>query len=296
MQVGAAIFDLVCAAGADVTFVVGTGKNVGKTVTARALYEAAYRRGLRVGIMSVGRDGEALDAIGAHRKPRLFLHPGTTLATAREALARPPASIVLAGSSLATAAGSLAYAAVATGAEYELIGPPTASGVREAVAFLRARCDATFVDGAVDRVAAIAGGSGAVVIAVGASSGASMPEAVDAVRALTRRLLVERFDPGEPAIRVVGALTATRAAGLIAAQETRQVVVGDPTQIALGGKAALNAFARLRIRCERPVRPIAITVASIGPERSFEPRAFARAVADAVALPTFDVYAGVRAA
>ena len=63
MQVGAAIFDLVLAAGADVLFVVGTGKNVGKTVTARAVYEAAYRRGVRVGMMSIGRDGEAVDAV-----------------------------------------------------------------------------------------------------------------------------------------------------------------------------------------------------------------------------------------
>jgi hypothetical protein len=64
----------------------------------------------------------------------------------------------------------------------------------------------------------------------------------------------------------------------------------------LSGRAATNAFVRLRIRCLRPLHVSAVTVASIGRERSFEPRAFARAVAAATGLPTFDVYAGERAA
>jgi hypothetical protein len=292
MQVGAAIFDLVLAAGADVLFVVGTGKNVGKTVTARAVYEAAYRRGVRVGMMSVGRDGEAVDAVDARPKPRLFLRPGTFVATARDALPRSPASAMLATSSLATAAGPVAYVRVEGAADYELIGPPTASGVREAVEFLRARCEVTIVDGAIDRVAALAGGVGAVVIAGGASAAGTMLEAVDGVRALVRRLSVGQFDPRAAAVRVDGALTASRAAQLIAQRESRQIVVGDPTQIALSGKAALHAFARLHIRCERPVHPVAVTVAAIGAERSFDPRAFASAVAEATQLPTFDVFAG----
>lgn len=296
MQVGAAIFDLVLAAGADVLFVVGTGKNVGKTVTARAVYEAAYGRGLRVGMMSVGRDGEAVDAVDARPKPRLFLRPGTFVATARDGLPRSPASVMLATSSLATAAGPIAYVRIEGAADYELIGPPTASGVREAVDVLRAHCEVTIVDGAIDRVAALAGGVGAVVIAGGAAAAGTMLEAVDGVRALVRRLSVARFDPRAAAVRVDGALTASRTAQLIAQRESRQIVVGDPTQIALSGKAALHAFARLNIRCERPVHPVAVTIAAVGAERSFDPRAFANAVADATQLPTFDVYAGSRAA
>jgi hypothetical protein len=297
MKVGPAILDLVRAAGADSAFVVGIGKNVGKTVTARAMYEAAYECGLRVGMTSVGRDGEAFDAADpAQAKPRLFLRPGTAIATARGVLPRSPACEMLAPSSLATAAGALVYARVRQAAYYELVGPPTASGIREAVSVLQRHADLTIVDGAIDRVAAVAGGRQAIVIAGGVSAAATMPEAVDAMRALVQRLRVEQFDPRESALRIDGALTATRAAQLIGAGETRQVVVRDPTQIALSGKAALNAFARLKIRCERPLRPVAATVASIGPDRSFDLRAFVRAVCEATQLPTFDVYAGVKAA
>lgn len=296
MKVGEALFELARAANARCVFVVGTGKNVGKTVTARAVYEAAYAAGRRVAITSIGRDGEAFDVGDAQPKPRLFLRPGTAIATARDVLPRSPAVEMLELSPLQTAAGPLVYARVAHAAYYELVGPPTASGIREAVDVMREFGDLTIVDGAVDRVAAVAGADGAIVVAAGASGAGTMEEAVDAIRSLARRLAVERYDPARATVRVEGALTAAHAAQLIGARESRQVVVRHPTQIALSGRAAAHAFERLEIRCEYPLRVIAATVASIGRERGFEPRAFARAVARATGLPTFDAYAGERVA
>lgn len=296
MNAGRAIVDLATADGTRSLFVVGIGKNVGKTVTARAAYEAAYARNLRVGVASVGRDGESADIADGAPKPRLFLRPGTVFATAREALPRSPAVELLERSALQTAAGPLLFARVVQAAHYELIGPPSASGVRDVVAVLGACCDAIVIDGAIDRVAALAGLDGSIVIAAGASAAATMNEAVDAIGALARRLRVAAYDPNREALEIAGALTPARAAQLIAARETRQIVVRDPTQIALTGRAAAHAFDRLLIRCRRPLRVVAATVASIGRERSFDPRAFARAVAAATGLPTFDVYAGEQAA
>ncbi len=65
-----------------------------------------------------------------------FCGRGTLFATAREALPRSPAVELVDLSSLRTAAGPLLYARVAQGAYYELVGPPTASGVREVVGAL----------------------------------------------------------------------------------------------------------------------------------------------------------------
>ena len=118
----------------------------------------------------------------------------------------------------------------------------------------------------------------------------------EGLAALAARLRVFAVDESEPALYLEGALTAASAAALIAAGETRQVVVGDPTQIALTGRAALRIFAQLRVRCRRPLRVVAATVASIGPQRSFEPQALLHAVASTTRLPTFDVYAGACAA
>jgi hypothetical protein len=296
MRVGYELLQLARAGGARSLFVVGTGKNVGKTVAMRAVYEAACDAGLRTAITSIGRDGEAIDAGDSQPKPRLRLRPGTVVATASGVLPRSPASRVLELSHLQTAAGPLLYVEVAQSGFYELVGPPTASGIREAVAALARWVDFIIVDGAIDRVAALAGGDDAVIVASGAAAAGTMSEALDATSALVRRLRVPMADANEPSVRIEGALTAARTAELIASRERRQVVVRDPTQIALGGRAATHAFEHLTIRCERPLRVVAATVASIGREHSFEPGGFARAVASVTGLPTFDVYAGSRVA
>jgi hypothetical protein len=294
-RVGESILQLWERSGLPSLFVVGTGKNVGKTVALRAIYRACVSSGVSPGVASIGRDGEAIDIAEAGAKPRLWLEPGTILATARDVLPRSPASELLELSPLQTAAGTLAFARVRSGAYYELIGPPSASAIRSVTQKLVRAAGHALVDGAVDRVAALAGGGDAIVVSCGAAAAATIGEAVDDARALVVRLSTPRFE-GEESVTIEGALTAEVAAQLIRARDRRAIVVRDPTQIALSGRAALHAFEHLKIRCERPLRVIAATVASIGPRSSFEPSAFARAVADATGLPTFDVYAAERAA
>ena len=288
MRVGAALLELAVAANTRSIFVVGIGRDVGKTTTLRAIYEAAFDAHTSIGLASCG--------IAATRKPRLWLKPQTVFVTAREALPRTPAVEIVGLSPLRTAGSALLYARVAAAGFYELAGPPTASGVREVVDELCGLSEFVVIDGAVDRVAALAGTQGAIIVACGAAAAKTMPEAVDEISALVARLHVPSYDPDEPAVHLEGALTAALAAGFIAAREPRQIVVTDPTQIALTGKAGSRALTQLRIRCRRPLRVIAATIASLADERSFEPRAFGRAVADATGLPVFDVYASAQAA
>jgi hypothetical protein len=293
MRIGDELLDLALSGGRSSLFVVGTGKNVGKTVAMRAVAEAAAARGLHVGLTSIGRDGEAVDASDAIAKPRLFVRSGAIVATARNLLPRHPASELIEVAPWTTASGPVVFARVRNAAYYELAGPPTAAGIRSCVhRFSEMGANQIVVDGALDRVAALAGGEDAVIVAAGAAAARTVEEAVDDVRALALRLGIPRFDPSEPFVRVDGALTAADAARLVQAREERQVVVCDPTQIALSGKTLLGVSSRLRLRCERPLRVVAATVASIGRDRYFEPREFAQAVAAATGLPTFDVYAG----
>ena len=296
VRAGDEILQLALGSGARSLFVVGTGKNVGKTVTMRAVYEAAIARGMLPALTSIGRDGEAIDAGDAQAKPRLFLRRGSTVATARNVLPRSPGSDILELSRLQTAAGALTYVRVMQDAYYELVGPPTASGIREAVNVLSRFSPFVIVDGAIDRIAALAGGDDAIVVACGATASPTIEEAVADVRALVRRLTVPRYDGKEEAVFIEGALTAAVAAKLISERESRKVVVRDPTQIVLTGKAAATAFERLAIRCERALNVAAVTVSSIGRDKSFEPRRFAKEVKSATGLPTFDIYASEQAA
>ncbi|HET6276642.1 MAG TPA: hypothetical protein VFE16_12000 [Candidatus Cybelea sp.] len=284
MRVGFEILELARAAGARKIFVVGIGREVGKTTVLRAVYAAAHATGVRTALASM------------NPKHRLWLRPQTLFVTARGLLPRSPAAQIVKLSPLQSPTGALLYARSISSGSYELAGAPAASGVREVVTTLAGFSEIVIVDGAVDRVAALAGSDGAIVVACGAGGAGTMQEAVDDAAALVARLRVPQVDPTAPAIDVTGALTAAHAATFLAARETRQIVVRDPTQIALSGRGGTRSLSQLRIRCRRPLRVIAATVASIGTERSFEPGPFLTAVAEATGLPTFDVYAGVRAA
>jgi len=291
------LLDLARAGGLRSLFVVGTGKNVGKTVTTRAVAESAAARGIRFGLTSLGRDGEAVDVSDAAAKPRLFLRDGALIATARDVLPRTPSCELVELSPFSTAAGPLVYARIRKPGYFEIVGPPTASAIRAVVTRMHELgCEQTIVDGAIDRVAAVAGGNDAVIVCVGASGAGTMSEAVDEIRALVKRLTVPAFDPSQPHVSIEGALTAALASHHAASGSRRQIVVRDPTQIAMSGKALLGVLERLDVRCRRPLHIVAATVASIGRERYFEPRAFLQAVAAATELPVFDVYAAEAAA
>jgi hypothetical protein len=286
MRVGAEILSRARALHARVIFVVGTGRNVGKTTTLRAIYNAACDEGETV----------ALASVGPAAKPRMRLRPGTIFTTTRALLPESPAAQLLRISPLQSSAGSVLYAQVVCDGLFELSGPPTASGVREVLEELQNRGRIAVVDGAVDRIAALAGSSGAVVVAGGAADAPAFDEAVAGIAALTARLRIPAFDASLPAIEIDGALTAGAAAEFMARGESRQIVVRDPTQIALTGRAASQALDRLKIRCRRPLHVIAVTIASIASERQFEPRRFGEAVAAATQLPSFDIYRGAQAA
>lgn len=292
MAVGSALLDAALSGGARRLFVVGTGKNVGKTVAMRAIAAAACERGMRVALTSTGRDGEAIDAAGDHAKPRLFLRPGVLLATARALVPAHPAAEVIDCTAWPTAAGNVTLLRVRRPGFFELAGPASASALRECVErFESCGADLTIVDGALDRVAPLAAGADAIVVAAGAAASTTMEEAVAEASALTRRLQIRMADPGAPHLFFTGALTPARAAELAGAREQRQIVLRDATQLVASGRALSGILDRLDVRCVRPLNVVAVTAASIGPARYFEPAAFSRALAQATSLPVFDVYA-----
>jgi hypothetical protein len=295
MDVAAALLARARAVGARSLAVVGTSKNAGKSVVVAALADALWRAREPYGLCSIGRDGEAADALDAAPKPRFFLRPGADVATAASLVPRSPALEITAVTSERSALGPIVLARVRAPGFVEIAGPPSAHALRRVAAALAADGRVVVIDGAVDRIAALRDGDDAIVVAVGAAGAPTLGHAVDDVAALVGRLRVPVYDPDRPFLRIAGALTAAAAAGFVRAGEARQIVVRDPTRIAFAGRAFAEVATRLDLRCERTLRPIACTVAPLGAERAFEPRAFARAVAERTGLPVFDVYAGTAA-
>jgi hypothetical protein len=292
-----ALLDAALAGGTRAIIVVGTAKNVGKTVAFNALRAVAARRGIAGGITSIGRDGEAADALDGARKPRIRVGAGTILAVPRDLLTRSPALEIL-DRGEQSALGPMIFARARFAADCEIGGPPTARGVRATIDRLgELTSEPIFVDGAIDRIAPLAGGvADAIVLATGASSAPNVTAIAELARATIARLTLPGRAPGRECARVIdvaGALDTRDAQALLTAGGPATVVVADPTRIAIRGALLALLMAAFDLRCERPLRVVACTTSSVGAGRTLDPRALVRAVAAATGLPPIAVVAGL---
>jgi hypothetical protein len=292
-----ALYALATAAARSVV-VVGTAKNAGKTTTFNALRAVAARHGVAIAVTSIGRDGEPSDALDAQPKPRVRLAAGTIVALPAGLVPRSPAFAIL-DAGAASALGTTIFARVMLPTTCEIAGPPTAGAMRATIERLRGLgTGPVFVDGAIDRVAALAGGDDAVIVATGGASGATLARVAAVASDTVARLMLPGRDPLRERARVivvVGALDARDAEELLADARDATVVVEDPTRIAIRGALFAKLRAAVDLRCQRPLRVVACTTSPVGREVALEPRALVAAVARATGLPTFDVVADLAA-
>lgn len=66
--------------------ILGTAKNTGKTTTFNFLLEWSNLESIKVGLTSIGYDGEDIDNITGLPKPRILIQKGNTIATAEQCL------------------------------------------------------------------------------------------------------------------------------------------------------------------------------------------------------------------
>jgi len=278
--------------------VVGTAKNAGKTTAFNALRAVAHRRGTPVGVTSIGRDGEPSDALDAEPKPRVRLPAGTLVALPAGLIPRSPALAILAAGA-ESALGRMVFARVVLPATCEIGGPPTARAMRATIDRLRGLgAGPVLVDGAIDRIAALAGGDDAVIVATGAASGATVARVAAVAADTVLRLTLpgrDRTRERPRVLRIEGALDARDAEELLADARDATVVVDDPTRIAVRGALFAKLCAAVDVRCERPLRVIACTTSPVGRGTTLPPRELVDAVARATGLPTFDVVADLAA-
>jgi hypothetical protein len=177
---------------------VGLAKNTGKTETLAALLRELEADGRRVGVTSVGRDGEERDAIDARiEKPRVRLAPGSLVATTDGLLrASTLEHEVVEETSVRTPLGRVLVARLDGGGQIEVAGPSAVGDVRVVSETMLAHgAEQVLIDGAVDRRAASSPEvSDGLVMATGAVLDRNIEHVVartaDAV-ALVRLALIE---------------------------------------------------------------------------------------------------------
>ncbi len=163
---------------------VGLAKNTGKTETLAALLRELAEQERRVGVTSVGRDGEEHDVIDARiDKPRILLQAGSLVASSGALLrASGVAHERLAQTGVRTPLGEVVIARLSERGAVEVAGPSAAEDVRAvSEAMIGFGAEQVLIDGAIDRRAASSPAiSDGLVMATGAVLGEKIEQVVAA--------------------------------------------------------------------------------------------------------------------
>ncbi len=192
------LLDIMLSKGVTSASIVGMAKNVGKTVVMNHLIGNAARRGMKLGITSIGRDGEAYDEVFGTPKPRIFAPVGVIVATAATAVGNSPAKIqVLLNTGFSTALGDVVIGCVIESGQVELAGPTIMKQHRLVSAkFRELGADLILTDGAIDRICSASPDlSEVVVLATGAALDANMDVVLRKTKERIEKFSLPIIDP-----------------------------------------------------------------------------------------------------
>lgn len=231
--------------------IMGMTKNTGKTVALNHVLAQAAASATRVGVTSIGRDGEDHDQVYQVPKPPVLVWPGSLVATARITLQRAKArNKFIASTGIHSPMGEIVLVQVQEYGEMEIAGASRSTDQRKVIALLK-QCGADMVllDGALGRShhasPAIAD---SVVLSTGAAIGGGM---ADVIRKTRDRLAI---------LSIQEAPQATRA---LCANLFNQGGVGmwarDGSQIFAEPIATLNAGATILQYAKANIGTVAVT-------------------------------------
>ena len=126
--------------------IIGLAKNVSKTTTLNL-------ENRRLGLTSIGRDGERYDVITQLPKPRIFIRSGTIIATARQSYEASEAKMeILKKTEFNTPLGEILILKALSDGLIELAGPSINKHLRQICLELKdLGCELILIDGAFDR-------------------------------------------------------------------------------------------------------------------------------------------------
>jgi len=286
--------------------VLGASKNAGKTTALNALAAAASARGERVGLCSVGLDGEAFDAWLDTPKPRVRVEKGSLVLTdSHSAQAAGNLLRVLGPAGFSSALGPSVLCEARGPGGVQLCGVPHRAHLIAAVRALQAAgAERVLIDGAYHRQAAAhADVADALVVAVGAVLGedaqTAAAGAATTLAALATPGEAELPLPAEGWLDVPGALADHWLPKLLQ-PGVRVLRVEGPSRVLLSA-AGHAQLARRGVRVVA-ARPLALAAVASNPHRPGgvdEDGAQLQAAVAAVlrglglAVPVLDVVRGV---
>ncbi|MBF0441197.1 MAG: hypothetical protein HQK54_04775 [Oligoflexales bacterium] len=198
--------------------IIGTCKNAGKTTVLNHLISKAYIGSKKkLGLTSIGRDGERIDLIFRNEKPGIFVPGGTLLATARSCLmASDVTSEILSMTSISTSLGEVVIARALSAGYVELGGPSIRDEMTGALLLLRNfGADLVLIDGTIDRrTTASPSLADAVILSTSAALSLDPDVIVERTLAMLNLLRIEKLADRDADIKARGIVADSRA-GLI---------------------------------------------------------------------------------
>lgn len=165
--------------------IVGMAKNVGKTVTLNYLLDGLKETGKRIGVTSIGLDGEGLDQVTTTPKPEITLYNGMTFTTAEQQYAgRELTAEILSVGGRMTSVGRLVTARVVVPGKVMITGPADTYSLSKLLKEYReSQVDLALVDGALSRLSpASPTVTDALVLATGAAVSANIAQVVKSTK------------------------------------------------------------------------------------------------------------------
>ena len=180
--------------------IVGMAKNAGKTTALNFLIEEAMDDGIRLGITSIGRDGETQDLVTGTEKPRIYLDQDTIVTVPTQLYELADAGLeILKKTRYSTPMGDLLICRVADSGYVQIAGPPAAMDTKRVCEEMMSYgVDLILIDGAIDRKAiASPETSDAIILSTGAVLSRSMRKVVDETAHVVNLYSIPEMEEGE---------------------------------------------------------------------------------------------------
>ena len=176
--------------------IIGMSKNAGKTTALNKILSECRERDIKIGLTSIGRDGEEVDIVTGTGKPKIFVAKGTFIATATDLLKKSDITKeIVHTTDINTPMGEVVIVRARSDGYVQIGGSSIGSQIVSLINdFKELGADKILVDGAISRKTFSSPIiSDAAILSTGASFNADMDkvvkETVFVVRLLTLRAL-----------------------------------------------------------------------------------------------------------
>ncbi len=264
----------------NIVSIVGTCKNAGKTVTLNEIINQAHEKGIKLGLISTGRDGERKDVLTSTEKPPIFVRRGTVLTTVESAIKGEHAGLeIFRVTDYSTPMGRVVIGRATEDGYAEISGPHSSLTIKKmCIEMQELGAELVLIDGSLDRRASAAPYvSDGTVLATGAALARNIGGVVEKTMHLintysipaaedehTRDIAYSAVDMGKTAlitfdrsVRYIDTVTSLRSGDIISEQlgeDTDSIVLSGSATVDTIKDILLNMKSSLKIIVKDPTR------------------------------------------